>query len=78
MPAWVSALLPLLIKIGSPYLLELFKKWVKSLSPEIQAIINEVINGIIDPKVDTREAKKRALVKLKEHRHAVADVPDTK
>lgn len=78
MPGWLSVLLPMLIKIGSPYLLELVKKWVKSLSPEVQAIIDELINGIVDPKIDTKEAKRVAALKLKNHCDGVACPPDTK
>lgn len=78
MPSWLLPILSLAIKIGSPYLLELLKKWIKNLSPEIQAIIDELINGIIDPKVDTKEAKRTAALKLKKHCDGVACPPETK
>lgn len=77
-PVWLYQLLKLAISIGSPYLLNIVKDWVKKhLSPEILDIINEFIKAILDPTVSNREAKKIAKRKLKECT-GVACPPETK
>lgn len=63
-PSWVYALLKLLISIGSPYLLALVKDKMKNLPAEVVDLISELIKNIIDPKIDTKEAKRVAARKL--------------
>lgn len=76
-PSWLLALIKLAIQIGSPYLLDLVKKWIGNLPAEIVDIINELIKNIKDPAVSTRDAKRNALEKVKEC-SGVACPPQTK
>lgn len=77
MPSWLMVLLKLAIQIGSPYLLELVKKWAAKLPAEVIQIINDLIGSIKDPAVPNSYAKKIAKKRLKDHCSGVACAPDT-
>lgn len=76
-PSWLMAIIKLAVQIGSPYLLELVKKWFSKLPVEVVEIINELINGIKNPAIPTRNAKKAAAFKLKRCQ-GVACAPEVK
>lgn len=64
-PPWILALVKMAISIGSPYLLDLLRKWFTKLPAEVVEIINDLIKGLLDPTVNNRVAKKAAAFKLK-------------
>lgn len=72
MPSWLIPLIKLAIQIGSPYLLELLKKWISKLPVEVIAIINELIGDIKNPDIPNSVAKQAASQKLKDHCEGVA------
>lgn len=77
-PWWLKIIIDLAIKVGSPLLLGWIKDKIKSLPDEIRKIIEELINGINDPDVDTKEAKKEARNAFKRECSGVACPPDLK
>lgn len=77
-PSWLYTLIKLAIQIGSPYLLSLIKKWLGNLPEDVVKIINDLIDGIKNPDVPTKEAKTLAKAKLKQARFGVGSAPDTK
>lgn len=84
MPGWLSFLISLAIKIGSPYLLEYVKKWSDKISPDVMLIINELLDALRGAKLnvsDAKEIKKVAMRKAKraiKARRGVGSPPETK
>lgn len=76
-PSWVYFLLQIAIKIGSPYILSWAKNVLKNY-PAVVKIIEDLINGIKSPDVDTKEARRNAADKLKNHCNGVACESETK
>lgn len=66
-PAWLLALIKLAIQIGSPYLMDLIKKWFKNLPQDVIDIINSFINGIKDPTIPNRNVRAKARGELKSY-----------
>lgn len=65
-PAWLYQLIKLAIQIGSPYLLSLIQKWVKTLPSDIVKIITDLINAIKNPAVSNSMAQKIAMARFHE------------
>lgn len=78
MPSWLIPVLKVAISIGSPYLLELIKKLIAKLPAEVVEIINDLINGIKSPTIDTRQARAEAKARFKRHCDGVGCSPETK
>ncbi len=75
-PAWLYSLIKMAIQIGSPYLLTLIKKWIGNLPADVVALINDLIDGITNPAVSTREAKIIAKSRLAGVRRQLQVTPD--